>query len=132
MKHCEYFIKLKIFLRYLFLISVHFALIFLSSAVFFFTDCLGEKEWDLLMFLGEAAIERCYFVLSPQARESEEAQVFQRVLKLKPSHLLFWEEEEVGQRGRNMEGLQAALQEVMSSSLRCVSVDQTEALAAHV
>ena len=72
MKHCEYFIKLKItyyiitgwflyieshmgkrseskkkqsifknwsfFLRYLFLISVHFALIFLSSAVFFFSQ----------------------------------------------------------------------------------------------
>lgn len=100
-----------------------------SSAVFFFTDCLGEKEWDLLMFLGEAAIERCYFVLSPQARESEEAQVFQRVLKLKPSQLLFWEEEEVGQRGRNMEGLQAALQEVMSSSLRCVSVEDMAPLA---
>ncbi|XP_043743602.1 caspase recruitment domain-containing protein 6 isoform X1 [Cervus elaphus] len=100
-----------------------------SSAVFFFTDCLGEKEWDLLMFLGEAAIERCYFVLSPQARESEEAQVFQRVLKLKPSQLLFWEEEEAGQRGRNMEGLQAALQEVMSSSLRCVSVEDMAPLA---
>ena len=100
-----------------------------SSAVFFFTDCLGEKEWDLLMFLGEAAIERCYFVLSPQARESEEAQVFQRVLKLKPSQLLFWEEEEAGQRGRNMERLQAALQEVMSSSLRCVSVEDMAPLA---
>ena len=100
-----------------------------SSAVFFFTDCLGEKEWDLLMFLGEAAIERCYFVLSPQARESEEAQVFQRVLKLKPSQLLFWEEEEAGQRGRNMEGLQAALPEVMSSSLRCVSVEDMAPLA---
>ena len=34
--------------------------------------------------------------------------------------------EEVGQRGRNMEGLQAALQEVMSSSLRCVSVEDME------
>lgn len=100
-----------------------------SSAVFFFTDCLGEKEWHLLMFLGEAAIERCYFVLSPQARESEEAQVFQRVLKLKPSQLLFWEEEEVEQRGRNMEGLQAALQEVMSLSLRCVSVEDMAPLA---
>lgn len=100
-----------------------------SSAVFFLTDCLGEKEWDLLMFLGEAAIERCYFVLSPQARESEEAQVFQRVLKLKPSQLLFWEEEEVGQRGGNMEGLQAALQEVMSSSLKCVSVEDMAPLA---
>ena len=100
-----------------------------SSAVFFFTDCLGEKEWDLLMFLGEAAIERCYFVLSPQARESEEAQVFQRVLKLKPSQLLFWEEEEAGQRGRNMEGLQNTLQEVMSSSLRCVSVEDMAPLA---
>ncbi|XP_057564046.1 caspase recruitment domain-containing protein 6 isoform X2 [Hippopotamus amphibius kiboko] len=100
-----------------------------SSAVFFFTDCLGEKEWNLLMFLGEAAIERCYFVLSPQARESEEAQIFQRILKLKPSQLLFWEEEEAGERGRNMEGLQAALREVMSSSLRCVSVEDMAPLA---
>ncbi|XP_066234623.1 caspase recruitment domain-containing protein 6 [Saccopteryx leptura] len=101
-----------------------------SSAVFFFTDSLGEKEWDLLMFLGEAAIERCYFVLSPQAKESEEAQVFQRVLKLKPSQLLFWEEEEdTGETGRNIEGLRAALREVMSSSLRCVSVEDMASLA---
>lgn len=100
-----------------------------SSAVFFFTDCLGEKEWDLLMFLGEAAIERCYFVLSPQARESEEAQIFQRILKLKSSQLLFWEEEEAGEKGKNMKGLQAALQEVMSSSLRCVSVEDMASLA---
>ena len=100
-----------------------------SSAVFFFIDCLGEKEWDLLMFLGEAAIERCYFVLSPQARENEEAQIIQRILKLKPSQLLFWEEEEAGERGRNMEGLQAALKEVMSSSLRCVSVEDIAPLA---
>uniref|UniRef100_A0A2K6C0M7 Caspase recruitment domain family member 6 n=1 Tax=Macaca nemestrina TaxID=9545 RepID=A0A2K6C0M7_MACNE len=101
-----------------------------SSAVFFFTDCLGEKEWDLLMFLGEAAIERCYFVLSPQARESEEAQIFQRMLNLKPAQLLFWEGGDAGDRGKNMEGLQAALQEVMfSSSLRCVSVEDMAALA---
>lgn len=100
-----------------------------SSAVFFFTNCLGEKEWDLLMFLGEAAIERCYFVLNPQARESEEAQIFQRILNLKPSQLLFWEEEEAGEKGKNMKGLQAALQEVMSSSLRCVSVEDMASLA---
>nr|XP_005556846.1 PREDICTED: caspase recruitment domain-containing protein 6 [Macaca fascicularis] len=101
-----------------------------SSAVFFFTDCLGEKEWDLLMFLGEAAIERCYFVLSPQARESEEAQIFQRMLNLKPAQLLFWEGGDAGDRRKNMEGLQAALQEVMfSSSLRCVSVEDMAALA---
>ncbi|KAM8814934.1 caspase recruitment domain-containing protein 6 [Rhynchonycteris naso] len=107
-----------------------------SSSVFFFTDSLGEKEWDLLMFLGEAAIERCYFVLSPQARENEEAQVFQRVLKLKPSQLLFWEEEEeeaeeedTGETGRNIEGLRAALREVMSSSLRRVSVEDMASLA---
>lgn len=72
-----------------------------SSAVFFFTNRLGEKEWNLLMFLGEAATERCYFVLSPQARENEEAQIFQRILKLKPSQLLFWEEEEAGDKGKN-------------------------------
>lgn len=100
-----------------------------SSAVFFFTNCLGEKEWDLLMFLGEAAIERCYFVLNPQARESEEAQIFQRILNLKPSQLLFWEEEEAGEKGKNMKGLQAALQEVMSSSVRCVSVEDMASLA---
>ncbi|ELK06089.1 caspase recruitment domain-containing protein 6 [Pteropus alecto] len=100
-----------------------------SSAVFFFTNCLGEKEWNLLMFLGEAAIERCYFVLSPQARENEEAQIFQRILKLKPSQLLFWEEEEAGDKGKNIKGLQAALQEVMSSSLRCVSVEDMASLA---
>ncbi|XP_070267885.1 caspase recruitment domain-containing protein 6 isoform X1 [Myotis yumanensis] len=100
-----------------------------SSAVFFFTDCLGEKEWDLLMFLGEDAIERCYFILSPQARESEEAQIFQRILNLKPSQLLFWEEEEAGEKGRNLKGLQAALQEVMSSSLRRVSVEDMASLA---
>ncbi|XP_078221664.1 caspase recruitment domain-containing protein 6 isoform X1 [Callithrix jacchus] len=101
-----------------------------SSAVFFFTDYLGEKEWDLLMFLGEAAIERCYFVLSPQARESEEAQIFQRVLNLKPAQLLFWEGEDAGDRRKNIEGLQAALREVMfSSSLRCVSVEDMASLA---
>ncbi|XP_039698526.1 caspase recruitment domain-containing protein 6 isoform X2 [Pteropus medius] len=100
-----------------------------SSAVFFFTNCLGEKEWNLLMFLGEAAIERCYFVLSPQARENEEAQIFQRILKLKPSQLLFWEEEEAGDKGKNIKGLQAALQEVMSSSLRRVSVEDMASLA---
>ncbi|XP_054439942.1 caspase recruitment domain-containing protein 6 isoform X2 [Pteronotus mesoamericanus] len=101
----------------------------ISSAVFFFTDCLGEKEWDLLMFLGEAAIKKCYFVLSPQARESEEAQIFQRILKLKPSQLLFWEEEEGGEEGRNIKSLQAALQEVMSSSLQRVSVEDMGSLA---
>ncbi|XP_006774613.1 PREDICTED: caspase recruitment domain-containing protein 6 isoform X2 [Myotis davidii] len=100
-----------------------------SSAVFFFTDCLGEKEWDLLMFLGEDAIERCYFILSPQARESEEAQIFQRLLNLKPSQLLFWEEEEAGEKGTNLKGLRAALQEVMSSSLRHVSVEDMASLA---
>lgn len=100
-----------------------------SSAVFFFTDCLGEKEWDLLLFLGEDAIERCYFILSPQARESEEAQIFQRILNLKPSQLLFWEEEEAGEKGRNLKGLRAALQEVMSSSLRRVSVEDMASLA---
>lgn len=104
-------------------------LVEVSSAVFFFTNCLGEKEWDLLMFLGEAAIERCYFVLSPQARESEEAQIFQRILKLKPSQFLFWEEEEAGEKGKNMKGLQTALQEVMSSSLRCVSIEDMASLA---
>ncbi|KAM6156507.1 caspase recruitment domain-containing protein 6 [Erethizon dorsatum] len=100
-----------------------------SSAVFFFTDCLGEKEWDLLMFLGEAAIEGCYFVLSSQARESEEAEIFQRILKLKPSHILFWEGEEAGDRRKNMDGFQAALQEVMSSSLRSLSVEDMASLA---
>ncbi|XP_012505303.1 PREDICTED: caspase recruitment domain-containing protein 6 [Propithecus coquereli] len=101
-----------------------------SSALFFFTDCLGEKEWDLLMFLGEAATGRCYFVLSPQAKESEESQIFQRILKLKPSQLLFWDGEEAGDGRKNMEGLRAALQEVMSSSsLRCVSVEDMACLA---
>ncbi|KAM5331557.1 caspase recruitment domain-containing protein 6 [Glossophaga mutica] len=100
-----------------------------SSAVFFFTDYLGEKEWDLLMFLGEAAIERCYFVLSPQARESEEAQIFQTILKLRPSQLLFWEEEEAGETGRNIKSLQAALGEVMSSALQRVSVEDMGSLA---
>ncbi|XP_023446929.1 caspase recruitment domain-containing protein 6 isoform X2 [Dasypus novemcinctus] len=101
----------------------------ISSAIFFFTDYLGEKEWNLLMFLGETTIERCYFVLSPQARESEEAQIFQKIMKLKPSQLLFLEREEAGDRGRNMEHLQAALQEVMSSSLKCVSVEDMAFLA---
>lgn len=100
-----------------------------SSAVFFFTDWLGEKEWDLLMFLGEAAIERCYFVLSSQARESEEAQIFQTILKLRPSQLLFWEEKEDGETGGNIQSLQAALREVMSSSLQCVSVEDMGSLA---
>ncbi|XP_037385184.1 caspase recruitment domain-containing protein 6 [Talpa occidentalis] len=100
-----------------------------SSAVFFFTDCLGQKEWDLLMFLGEEAIERCYFVLSSQARESEEAEIFQRILKLKAAQLLFWEEEGAGETGKNMECLQATLQEVMSSSLRYVSLEDMASLA---
>ncbi|XP_036266321.1 caspase recruitment domain-containing protein 6 isoform X1 [Pipistrellus kuhlii] len=105
-------------------------LVEVSSVVFFFTDCLGEKEWDLLMFLGEDAIGRCYFILSPQARESEEAQIFQMILKLKPSQLLFWEEEEeAGEEGRNWLGLRTALQEVMSSSLRRVSVEDMASLA---
>ncbi|XP_034855058.1 caspase recruitment domain-containing protein 6-like isoform X1 [Mirounga leonina] len=104
-------------------------LVEVSSAVFFFTDYIGEKEWDLLMFLGEAATERFYFVLSPQAQESEEAQLFQRILKLKLSQLLFWEGEEAGEKGKNMEGLQAALQEVMSSPLRCVSMEDMGSLA---
>ncbi|XP_057646149.1 caspase recruitment domain-containing protein 6 [Chionomys nivalis] len=104
-------------------------LVEVSSAIFFFTDCLGEKEWDLLMFLGEDAIERCYFVLGPQAKESEEAQIFQRILRLKPSQLLFWEVEEAGDRRKTMEALQAALQEVMSSSLRCVSLEDMASLA---
>ncbi|ELK29252.1 Caspase recruitment domain-containing protein 6 [Myotis davidii] len=94
-----------------------------------FLDSDSEKEWDLLMFLGEDAIERCYFILSPQARESEGAQIFQRILKLKPSQLLFWEEEEAGEKGRNLKGLRAALQEVMSSSLRHVSVEDMAFLA---
>ncbi|XP_036063026.1 caspase recruitment domain-containing protein 6 isoform X2 [Onychomys torridus] len=104
-------------------------LVEVSSALFFFTDCLGEREWDLLMFLGEDAIERCYFVLGPQAKESEEAQMFQRILSLKPSQLLFWEVEEAGDRRKTMEALQAALQEVMSSSLRCVSLEDMASLA---
>ncbi|XP_037655385.1 caspase recruitment domain-containing protein 6 [Choloepus didactylus] len=101
----------------------------ISSAVFFFTDYLGEKEWKLLMFLGETATERCYFVLNPQARESEESQIFQRILNLKPSQLLFLEGEEAEHRGENMEGLRAALQEVMCSSLKCVSVEDMAFLA---
>ncbi|XP_027257171.1 caspase recruitment domain-containing protein 6 [Cricetulus griseus] len=104
-------------------------LVEVSSAVFFFTDCLGEKEWDLLRFLGEDAFERCYFVLSPQAKESKEAQIFQRILGLKPSQLLFWEVEEAGDRRKMMEALQAALQEVTSSSLRCVSLEDMASLA---
>lgn len=104
-------------------------LVEVSSGLFFFTDCLGEKEWDLLMFLGEDTIERCYFILSPQAKESEEAQIFQRILKLKPSQLLFWEAEEAGDRRKTMEALQAALQEVMSSPLRCVSLEEMASLA---
>lgn len=104
-------------------------LVEVSSALFFFTDCLGEKEWDLLMFLGEDTIERCYFILSPQAKESEEAQIFQRILKLKPSQLLFWEVEETGERRKTVETLQAALQEVMSSPLRCVSLEEMASLA---
>ncbi|XP_029423667.1 caspase recruitment domain-containing protein 6 isoform X2 [Nannospalax galili] len=104
-------------------------LVEISSAVFFFTDYISEKEWDLLMFLGEDVIERCYFVLSPQAKESEEAQIFQRILKLRPSQLLFWEGEEAGDRRKNLEALQAALQEAMSSSLRCVSIEEMASLA---
>lgn len=104
-------------------------LVEVSSGLFFFTDCLGEKEWDLLMFLGEDTIERCYFILSPQAKESEEAQIFQRILKLKPSQLLFWEAEEAEDRRKTMEALQAALQEVMSSPLRCVSLEEMASLA---
>lgn len=104
-------------------------LVEVSSAMFFFADCLGEKEWDLLMFLGEDALERCYFVLGPQAKESEEAQIFQRILRLKPSQLLFWEVEEAVGRRKTMEALQAALQEVMSSSLRCVSLEEMASLA---
>ncbi|KAH0520566.1 Caspase recruitment domain-containing protein 6 [Microtus ochrogaster] len=104
-------------------------LVEVSSAVFFLTDCLGEREWDLLTCLGEDAIERCYFVLGPQAKESEEAQIFQRILRLKPSQLLFWEAEEAGDRRKTMEALQAALQEVMSSSLRYVSLEDMASLA---
>lgn len=104
-------------------------LVEVSTAVFFFTDCLGEKEWDLLMFLGEAAIARCYFVLSPRARESEEAQVFQRLLQLKPSQLLFWEEPEDGDRTKTVAALQPALQEATSAPLRCVSLEDMAPLA---
>ncbi|XP_007948729.1 caspase recruitment domain-containing protein 6 [Orycteropus afer afer] len=100
-----------------------------SSAVFFFTDYLGEKEWNLLRFLGETAIEKCYFVLSPQARESEDAHIFQRILELKPSQLLFLEGEESGDRRKDIENLQAALWEVMCSSLRCLSVEDMASLA---
>ncbi|GAB1299217.1 Caspase recruitment domain family, member 6 [Apodemus speciosus] len=104
-------------------------LVEVSSAVFFFTDCLGEKEWDLLTFLGEDTIERCYFILSSQAKESEEAQVVQTVLNLKPSQLLFWEVEEAGDSRKTVEALQAALQEVMSSPLGCVSLEDMASLA---
>ncbi|KAM4875811.1 caspase recruitment domain-containing protein 6 [Thomomys bottae] len=100
-----------------------------SSAVFLFTDCLGEKEWDLLMCLDEVAIERCYFVLHSQARESEEVQMFQRMLNLKFSQLLFWEREASGDRRQNMEALRAALQEAMASSPRCMSVEDMASLA---
>ncbi|XP_074138694.1 caspase recruitment domain-containing protein 6 isoform X1 [Sminthopsis crassicaudata] len=100
-----------------------------SSAVFIFTDCPGEREWNLLAFLGESAKERCYFILSPQSRESEEAQLFQRVLKLKPSQLLLLEESEIGDRGKDAEGLQIALKEVMCSPLRYVSVEDMASLA---
>ncbi|EDL03385.1 mCG114323, isoform CRA_a [Mus musculus] len=104
-------------------------LVEVSSAVFFLTDCLGEKERALLRFLGDDAIERCYVILSPQAKESEEAQIFQKILKLRPSQLLFWEVEEAGDRRRAMEALQAALQEVMSSPLKCVSLEDMACLA---
>ncbi|XP_044537276.1 caspase recruitment domain-containing protein 6 [Gracilinanus agilis] len=100
-----------------------------SSAVFIFIDCPGEREWDLLAFLGEAAKERCYFILSPQSRESEEAQLFQRILKLKPSQLLLLEENDMGDRGRYVEGLRIALKEVMCSPLRHVSVEDMASLA---
>ncbi|KAM9693908.1 caspase recruitment domain-containing protein 6 [Trichechus inunguis] len=100
-----------------------------SSAVFIFTDYLGEKEWSLLRFLGEAAIKRCYFALSPQARENEEAQIFQRIMELKPSQLLYLEGEEAGDRRKDTECLQAALQEVMCSSLKCVSMEDMASLA---
>ncbi|KAM9101010.1 caspase recruitment domain-containing protein 6 isoform 1-T1 [Sarcophilus harrisii] len=100
-----------------------------SSAVFIFTDCPGESEWDLLAFLGESAKERCYFILSPQSRESEEAQLFQRVLKLKPSQLLLLEESEMGDRGKDAEGLRIALKKVMCSPLRYVSVEDMASLA---
>ncbi|XP_075397089.1 caspase recruitment domain-containing protein 6 [Tenrec ecaudatus] len=100
-----------------------------SSAVFFCTDYLGEKEWSLLRYLGKAAMERCYFVLSSQARENEEALVFQRILELKPSQLLFLEGEGPGDGGQAVEYLHAALQEAMCSSLRCVSVEDMGFLA---
>ncbi|XP_045141045.1 caspase recruitment domain-containing protein 6 [Echinops telfairi] len=100
-----------------------------SSAVFFCTDYLGEKEWSLLRYLGKAAMERCYFVLSSQARESEEALVFQRILELKPSQLLFLEGEEAGDGGQAVKCLHTALQEVMGSPLRCVSVEDMAFLA---
>ncbi|XP_036596711.1 caspase recruitment domain-containing protein 6 [Trichosurus vulpecula] len=100
-----------------------------SSAMFIFTDCPGEREWDLLAFLGESAKERCYFILSPQSRESEEAQLFQRVLKLKPSQLLLLEESDMENRGTYAEGLQKALKEVMRSPLIHVSVEDMASLA---
>ncbi|XP_074058099.1 caspase recruitment domain-containing protein 6 [Macrotis lagotis] len=100
-----------------------------SSAVFIFTDCPGEKEWNLLAFLGEAGKEKCYFILSPQSRESEEAQLFQRVLKLKPSQLLLLEESDMGDSGRYAKDLQIALKEVMCSPLKYVSVEDMASLA---
>ncbi|XP_068952317.1 caspase recruitment domain-containing protein 6 isoform X2 [Petaurus breviceps papuanus] len=100
-----------------------------SSAMFIFTDCPGEREWDLLAFLGESAKERCYFILSPQSRESEEAQLFQRVLKLKPSQLLLLEESDIGNRGRYAEGFHKALEEIMHSPLKHVSVEDMATLA---
>ncbi|XP_006875465.1 PREDICTED: caspase recruitment domain-containing protein 6 [Chrysochloris asiatica] len=100
-----------------------------SSAVFFFSDYLGEKEWNLLRFLGKGTIERCYFVLSPQARENEEAHIFQRILELKPSQILFLEGEEAEDEGKDMGCLQVALQEVMCSEPRYVSVEDMAFLA---
>ncbi|XP_027719255.1 caspase recruitment domain-containing protein 6 [Vombatus ursinus] len=100
-----------------------------SSAMFIFIDCPGEREWDLLAFLGKSVKERCYFILSPQSKESEEAQLFQRVLKLKPSQLLLLEESDREDRGRSAEGLQIALKEVMRSPLRHVSVEDMASLA---
>ncbi|KAM6224367.1 caspase recruitment domain-containing protein 6 [Rhynchocyon petersi] len=100
-----------------------------SSAVFVFTDFLGEKEWNLLRFLEEAALEKCYFVLSSQAKESEEAHVFQRILKLKSSQLLFLEGEGAGDTGKGLECLQAVLQEVVCSSFRFMSVEDMASLA---
>ncbi|XP_006889644.1 PREDICTED: caspase recruitment domain-containing protein 6 [Elephantulus edwardii] len=100
-----------------------------SSAVFFFADNLGEQEWTLLRFLGEAALERCYFVLSSKARESEEAHVFQRILQLKPSQIVFLEGEEAGDREKGIACLQAVLQEVLCSSFSSVSLEDMAYLA---